>query len=85
MCDRHTAVCRATCFLACVVQVSSSETVVDGEVKIKEDVPCRETAGVRGRADVRLGSRDRITGWPAVVSDTWDIDECKDAWSDRID
>jgi hypothetical protein len=25
----------ATCFLACVVQVRSSEAVVDGEVKVK--------------------------------------------------
>jgi len=33
-------VCRATCLLACVVQVWSSEAVVDGEVKAKEDVPC---------------------------------------------
>jgi hypothetical protein len=31
----------ATCLLACVVQVWSSEAVVDGEVKVKEDVPCR--------------------------------------------
>jgi hypothetical protein len=29
-----------TCLLACVVQVWSSEVVVDGEVKVKEDVTC---------------------------------------------
>ena len=57
-----TEVCRATCILACVVQVPSPKTVVDGEVKTKEDVPCRETGGLRGRADVRLGSRDQIAG-----------------------
>jgi hypothetical protein len=30
----------ATCLLACVVQVWSSDAVVDDEVKVKEDVPC---------------------------------------------
>jgi hypothetical protein len=33
----------ATCLLACVVQVWSSEAVVDSEVNIKEDVPCQWT------------------------------------------
>jgi hypothetical protein len=37
-----------TCLLACVVQVWSSE-VVDGEVKVKEDVPCRRTGSGEGR------------------------------------
>ena len=39
----------------------------------------------RGRVDVRLGSRDRIVGWPAVVVDTWDIEKCEDTWSDHVD
>jgi hypothetical protein len=30
----------ATCLLARSVHVWSSEAVVDGEVKVKEDVPC---------------------------------------------
>jgi hypothetical protein len=30
----------ATCLLACVVQVWSTEAVADGEVNVKEDVPC---------------------------------------------
>ena len=34
---------------------------------------------------MRLGLRDQIAGWQAVVADTWDIDECKDTWSDRVD
>jgi hypothetical protein len=28
------------CLLACGVQVWSMDAVVDGEVKVKEDVPC---------------------------------------------
>ena len=44
-----------------------------------------KTAGVWGRADVRLGSRDQIAGWPAVVADTWDIDKCGDTWSDHVE
>jgi len=44
-----------------------------------------KTAGVWGRVDVRLGSRDQIAGWPAVVADTWDIDKCGDTWSDHVD
>jgi hypothetical protein len=48
--------------------------VVDGKVKAKEDVPCRWT-----------GSGEGQTWWPAVVADTWDIDKCKDTWSDRVD
>ena len=39
----------ATCLLACVVQVWSSDAVVDGEVKVKEDVPCRRTGSGEGR------------------------------------
>jgi hypothetical protein len=39
----------ATCLLACVVQVWSSDTVVDGEVKVKEDVSCRRTGSGEGR------------------------------------
>jgi hypothetical protein len=39
----------ATCLLACVVQVWSSETVVDTEVKVKEHVPCRWTGSGEGR------------------------------------
>jgi hypothetical protein len=38
-----------TCLLACVVQVWSSEAVVDGEVKVKEDVPCRWTGSGEGQ------------------------------------
>ena len=38
----------ATCLLACVVQVWSSDAVVDGEVKVKEDVPCRQTGSGEG-------------------------------------
>jgi hypothetical protein len=42
------------------VQVWSSEAVVDGEVKVKEDaVP---TDRERGRTDVRLGPRDQEAG-----------------------
>jgi hypothetical protein len=37
----------ATCLLTCVVQVWSTEAVADGEVKVKEDVPCRWTGGVK--------------------------------------
>jgi hypothetical protein len=39
----------ATCLLACVVQVWSSDVVVDGEVKVKEDVSCRWTGSGEGR------------------------------------
>jgi hypothetical protein len=39
----------ATCLLVCVVQVWSSDAVVDGEVKVKEDVPCRRTGSGEGR------------------------------------
>src|SRR5579859_1327451 len=48
---------------------------------------CRaeKLAGRRGRAGVRLGSRDRIVGWQAVVANTWDIDKREDTWSDRVD
>jgi hypothetical protein len=38
----------ATCLLACVVQVWSSDAVVDGEVKVKEDVPYRRTESSEG-------------------------------------
>jgi hypothetical protein len=38
-----------TCLLACVVQVWSSDAVFDGEVKVKEDVPCRRTGSGKGR------------------------------------
>jgi hypothetical protein len=38
----------ATCLLACVVQVWSSDAVVDSEVKIKEDMPCRRTGSGEG-------------------------------------
>jgi hypothetical protein len=37
------------CLLAHGVQVWSSEAVVDGEVKVKEDVPCRRTRSGEGR------------------------------------
>jgi hypothetical protein len=37
----------ATCLWACVVYVWSTEAVADGEVKVKEDVPCRWTGGVK--------------------------------------
>jgi hypothetical protein len=39
----------ATCLLAYVVQVWSSEAVVDGKVKVKEDVACRWTGTGEGR------------------------------------
>jgi hypothetical protein len=39
----------AACLLARGVQVWSTEAVVDGEVKIKEDVPWRRTGGGEGR------------------------------------
>jgi hypothetical protein len=39
----------ATCLLACVVQVWSSDAVVDGEVKVKENVSCRRTGSGEGR------------------------------------
>jgi hypothetical protein len=41
----------ATCLLAFVVQVWSSDVVVDvdDEVKVKEDVPCRRTGSSEGR------------------------------------
>jgi hypothetical protein len=35
--------------LARGVQVWSTEAVVDGEVKVKEDVPCRRTGSGEGR------------------------------------
>jgi hypothetical protein len=41
----------ATCLLACVVQVWSTEAVADGEVKVKEDVPCRWTRGEKYRRE----------------------------------
>jgi hypothetical protein len=37
------------CLLARGVQVWSTEAVVDGEVKVKEDVPCRRTGSGEGR------------------------------------
>jgi hypothetical protein len=37
------------CLLARGVQVWSTEVVVDGEVKVKEDVPCRRTGSGEGR------------------------------------
>jgi hypothetical protein len=49
------------CLLACVVQVWSSEAVVDGEEKSSRDVPCRWTGSGEG-ADVRLGPRDQEAG-----------------------
>jgi hypothetical protein len=55
------------------VQVWGTEAVADGEVKVKEDVSCRWTGGVR--TDVSLGPRDPETGWLAAVVDTWDIDK----------
>jgi hypothetical protein len=36
-------------FLARDVQVWSTEAVVDGEVKVKEDVPCRRTRSGKGQ------------------------------------
>jgi hypothetical protein len=39
----------AACLLARGVQVWSTEAVVDGEVKVKEDVPCRRTGSGEGR------------------------------------
>jgi hypothetical protein len=38
-----------TCLLACVVQVWSSDAVVDSEVKVKEDVLCRRTESGEGQ------------------------------------
>jgi hypothetical protein len=50
-----------TYLLACVVQVWSTETVADGEVKVKEDVPCRWTRGVKdGREAWTEGSGGRV-------------------------
>jgi hypothetical protein len=50
-----------TCLLACVVQVWSTETVADGEVKVKEDVPCRWTEGVKdGRESWTEGPGDWV-------------------------
>jgi hypothetical protein len=37
------------CLLARDVQVWSTEAVVDGEVKVKEDVSCRRTGSGEGR------------------------------------
>jgi hypothetical protein len=37
----------ATCLLTCVVHVWSTEAVADGEVKVKDDVSCRWTGGVK--------------------------------------
>jgi hypothetical protein len=51
----------ATCLLTCVVQVWSTEAVADGEVKVKEDVPCRWTGGVKdGREAWIEGPEDRV-------------------------
>jgi hypothetical protein len=50
------------CLLARGVQVWSTEAVADGEVKVKEDVPCRWTGGVKsGREAWTEGPRDRVT------------------------
>jgi hypothetical protein len=35
------------------------------------------TDRLRWRADVRLGSTNQTTGWPAAVADTWDTDKLK--------
>jgi hypothetical protein len=51
------------CLLACVVQVWSTEAVADGKVKVKEDVPCRWTRGVK---DGREAWTEGPGGW--VVS-----------------
>jgi hypothetical protein len=37
------------CLLARSVQVWTTEAVVNGEVKVKEDVPCRRTGSGEGR------------------------------------
>jgi hypothetical protein len=51
----------ATCLLACVVQVWSTEAVADDEVKVKEDVPCRWNGGVKdGREAWTEGLRGRV-------------------------
>jgi hypothetical protein len=51
----------ATCLLACVVQVWSTKAVADGEVKVKEDVPCRWTGGVKdGREAWTEGPEGRV-------------------------
>jgi hypothetical protein len=42
----------ATCLLACIVQMWSTEAVADGEVKVKEDVPCRWIGGVKDGREV---------------------------------
>jgi hypothetical protein len=39
----------AVCLLTRDVQVWSTQAVVDGEVKVKEDVPCRRTGSGEGR------------------------------------
>jgi hypothetical protein len=39
----------ATCLLACVVEVWSTQAVADGEVKVKEDVSCRRIGSGEGR------------------------------------
>jgi hypothetical protein len=44
----------ATCLLACVVHLCSLDAVVDGEVRVKEDVSCRRTRSDKGW----LGPRD---------------------------
>jgi hypothetical protein len=54
------AIC-TTCLLAYVVQVWSSEAVADGEVKVKEDVPCRWTGGVKDEREAWTeGPRGRV-------------------------
>jgi hypothetical protein len=55
------AIC-AMCFLAYVVQVWSSDVVIDGEVKVKEDVPCNGSGAVKdGREAWIEGPRGRVT------------------------
>jgi hypothetical protein len=51
----------ATCLLACIVQVWSTEAVADSEVKVKEDVPCRWTGGVKdGREACTEGPEGQV-------------------------
>ena len=53
--------------------------VVDGEVKIKQEVPCRRTAEVKDGREAWIEGPDR---WVAShEADTWDIDEREDVWS----